>query len=271
MLRFGGTVTLNGLIVYVAYNLDKVLLGRVWGPVALGYYGTATQLINVPTANLNKAVGGVTFSALSRLQHDLTRFRNYFLKGYALVLSMTLPLTVFAAMFAEDIVLVVLGPKWTEAVPIFRLLTPTILVFGMIDPLAWLLLSSGRQIRSLKMALVIAAVGHHLVFHRTALWPQGRCMRIFDRNGALAHPAPDLVRSGHGVLLLGPHSHSGPAFACGGRSRCGRVCRAILLRSIAIAIHQVAIRGRRHVCRLCRHPPFCDGAERFLFRSAASA
>ena len=158
MLRFGGTVTLNGLIVYFAYNLDKVLLGRVWGPVALGYYGTATQLINVPTANLNKAVGGVTFSALSRLQHDLTRFRNYFLKGYALVLSMTLPLTVFAAMFAEDIVLVVLGPKWTEAVPIFRLLTPTILVFGMIDPLAWLLLSSGRQMRSLKMALVIAVL-----------------------------------------------------------------------------------------------------------------
>ena len=120
MLRFGGTVTLNGLIVYFAYNLDKVLLGRVWGPVALGYYGTASQLINVPTANLNKAVGGVTFSALSRLQHDLIRFKNYFLKGYALVLSMTLPLTVFAAMFAGDIVLVVLGPKWTEAVPIFR-------------------------------------------------------------------------------------------------------------------------------------------------------
>ena len=158
LLRFGGTVVLNGLIVYIAYNFDKLLIGRVWGPQALGYYGTATQLINVPTANLNKAVGGVAFSALSRLQDDVTRYLNYFLKGYTLVVSMTLPITVFGAVFAEDVILAVLGPKWTDAIPIFRLLTPTILVFGMIDPTAWLLFASGRQVRSLKIALVIAVL-----------------------------------------------------------------------------------------------------------------
>jgi PST family polysaccharide transporter len=30
MMRFGGTLTLNGLVLYVAYNLEKVLLGRFW-------------------------------------------------------------------------------------------------------------------------------------------------------------------------------------------------------------------------------------------------
>ena len=158
MLRFGGTVVLNGAVVYIAYNFDKLLIGRVWGPQALGYYGTATQLINVPTANLNKAVGGVAFSALSRLQDDLARHLNYFLKGYTLVVSMTLPITVFGAVFSEDVVLAVLGPKWMDAIPIFRLLTPTILVFGMIDPTAWLLFASGRHVRSLKIALVIAVL-----------------------------------------------------------------------------------------------------------------
>ena len=37
MLRFGGALTLNGLIVYVAYNLEKVLLGRYWGAAAVVY------------------------------------------------------------------------------------------------------------------------------------------------------------------------------------------------------------------------------------------
>ncbi|MGY4286390.1 O-antigen/teichoic acid export membrane protein [Bradyrhizobium sp. LM2.7] len=32
MLRFGGTLTLNSLIVYFAYNFEKVLIGRSWGP-----------------------------------------------------------------------------------------------------------------------------------------------------------------------------------------------------------------------------------------------
>ena len=59
-------------------------------------------------------------------------------------------------LLAEDIILVVLGPKWQDAAAIFRLLAPTILVFGIINPLAWLLQSVGLQERSLKIALVIA-------------------------------------------------------------------------------------------------------------------
>ncbi|MGH9550167.1 MAG: oligosaccharide flippase family protein, partial [Terriglobales bacterium] len=38
MLRFGGTITLNALIAYVAYNFDKVLVGRYYGPGMLGIY-----------------------------------------------------------------------------------------------------------------------------------------------------------------------------------------------------------------------------------------
>lgn len=156
MLRFGGTVTLNNMVVYLAYNFEKLLLGRFWGADALGLYGRAYQLINIPTQNLNLAIGGVAFAALSRLQHDPVRLGNYFLKGYRLANSLTLPTTVFCALFADDIVLVLLGPKWMDATPIFRLLSPTILVFGMINPFSWLLLSTGLQERSLKIALVIA-------------------------------------------------------------------------------------------------------------------
>ena len=98
----------------------------------------------------------VAFSALSRLQNDPVRLRNYFLKGYSFVNSMTIPTTLFCALFADDIVLLALGPKWTDAVPIFRLLAPTVLIFGIINPLAWLLISTGLQGRSLRIALVIA-------------------------------------------------------------------------------------------------------------------
>src|SRR5208283_3427316 len=135
MMHFGGTVTLNGLVAYVAYNFEKVLLGRFWGADAMGIYGRAYQLVNIPTDNLNSAVGEVAFSALSRVKEDASRFRSYFLKGYSLVLALTLPLTVVCTLFANDVILVILGPKWTEAVPIFRLLAPTILVFALINPL----------------------------------------------------------------------------------------------------------------------------------------
>jgi PST family polysaccharide transporter len=156
MLKFGGTITLNGLVVYVGYNFEKLLLGRFWGAAALGLYGRAYQLIKLPTDLLNYSLGSVAFPALSRVQGDPKLFRSYFLKGYSLVLTMTVPLTIMCALFANEIVAVFLGPKWTEAAVMFRLLAPTVLVFAAINPLGWLLYAAGLVGRSLRLALVIA-------------------------------------------------------------------------------------------------------------------
>ena len=173
MMRFGGTLTLNGLIMYFAMNLDKVLLGRFWGVDALGLYGRAYQLINIPTDNLNNAAGGVVFAALSRLQNEPRRMRSYFLKGYSLVLSLTVPIAFISGLFGSDIIHVFLGPKWSSAIPVFRLLTPTTLGFAILAPLGWLLSACGLVERGLKIAMTIAPLlilGYAIGLH----WgPQG--------------------------------------------------------------------------------------------------
>ena len=156
MLQFGGTLTLNGILAYLAYNAEKVMIGRFWGADAIGIYGGAYYLVTLPTDNLNSAVGEVAFSALSRLQHDPMRFRSYFLKGFSLILGLTLPITFACALFADDIVFVLLGPKWTDAAAIVRLIAPTIAICAIINPLGWLLYSMGMVARSLKIALVFA-------------------------------------------------------------------------------------------------------------------
>ena len=156
MMRFGGTLTLSGLVFYVATNFEKVLLGRFWGAEALGIYGRAYQLIRIPTDNLNSAVGDVAFSALSRIQHDPSRLKRFFLKGYSLVLAITVPSTIACGLFAHDMIIVLLGAKWKEVAGIFRVLAPMMLVFAILNPLGWLLNAMGLVGRGLKIALVIA-------------------------------------------------------------------------------------------------------------------
>jgi O-antigen/teichoic acid export membrane protein len=158
MIRYGGTVTLNSVIVYVAYNIDKVLLGRFWGAEILGIYGRAYQLINLPTENLNSSIGQVAFPALARVQDNPERLRSYFLKGYELFLSLVMPITVGCALFADDIVRVFLGSKWDAAAPVFRLLAPTILTFSLVNPLSWLMMATGHAARSLRIAAVFAPI-----------------------------------------------------------------------------------------------------------------
>ena len=158
MIHFGGTLTLNSLVAYVAYNAEKVMLGRFWGADAIGIYGRAYQLINIPTENLNSAIGQVAFSALSRLQDDPIRLKNYFLKGLSLILGLTLPITIACALFADDVVFVFLGPKWKDTATIVRLLAPTIVIFAIINPLGWLMYSIGLVSRSLRIAPIFAPV-----------------------------------------------------------------------------------------------------------------
>jgi PST family polysaccharide transporter len=158
MLKYGGTVTVNSVISYLTNNADKVLLGRFWGPEALGIYGRAYQLINIPSDNLNATLGLVAFPAWSRVQNDPSRLRSHFLRGYGLFLSLVLPITLACGMFAEDIVRVFLGPQWSGAAPIFRLMVPTVLVFALINPLGWLMLSLGYATRSLRIASLVAPV-----------------------------------------------------------------------------------------------------------------
>jgi PST family polysaccharide transporter len=106
----------------------------------------------LPVQQLNTAVTGVAFPALSRIQHDAERLARSFLRGYSLLISSTIPITITCALFAEEIVRIVLGAKWMEAAPIFRLLAPVALVFAVANPLSWLVMSTGRAGRALSMS-----------------------------------------------------------------------------------------------------------------------
>ena len=229
MIRFGGTVTANSIVVYTAYNLEKLLLGRFWGADALGIYGRAYQLVSLPTDNLNAAIGDVALSALSRVKDDASRLRSYFLKAYSLVVSVTLPITIACILFADDLIFIVLGPKWSGAAPIFRSLAPTILIFALINPMWWLLVSKGLVGRSLRIALVLAPLvmtsyavglpygpnGVALAFSTTmTLWViphlawcvHGTGVSLKDIGSAISRPLLSAIvaaaLAGAGVLLL---------------------------------------------------------------------
>ena len=151
MLHFGGLATCNSFVVFLAWNAEKLLLGRFWGADALGLYGRAYQLVTLPVQQLNTAVTGVAFPALSRIQHDAERLARSFLRGYSLLISSTIPITITCALFAEEIVGIVLGAKWMAAAPIFRLLAPVAFVFAVANPLSWLVSSTGRIGRALSI------------------------------------------------------------------------------------------------------------------------
>ena len=196
MLRFGGVVTIQVVLHYAAQNIDKVLLGRFRGADTLGIYGRAYQLVAMPMTNLSAAVGWVAFSALSRIQDDPRRYRSYFLKGYGVVVSLVVPILVFATVFADDIVRVVLGAQWTDVSLIFQLLAPAALVPDS---------HRGPHVLAAPFARDGGAFPpDHVCTHRCDsrclhCWHTPRCHRhrigVLDRAVALAGAMPRVVRA----------------------------------------------------------------------------
>lgn len=158
MVNFGSTVTLNGIVVYVAYNTEKILLGRYWGAAPLGIYGRAYQLATLPVQQLINAVHTVAFSVLSRMQNEVDRLRRAYLKSVTLIVSLTIPVVISSALFADEIVRVVLGPRWIDSAPVLRLLAPTVMFLALVNPFSWFLRATGRVGRSLKTAFLICPV-----------------------------------------------------------------------------------------------------------------
>jgi PST family polysaccharide transporter len=158
MVHFGSIATCNSLVVFLAWNADNILVGRFWGADALGLYGRAYQLATLPVQQLTGALSTVAFTAFSRIQDDPERLAGAFLRAYTLLVSATVPIAICCPLFAQEIVYLVLGAKWAEAAPIFRLLAPTVLVFALANPLSWLVMSMGRVRRAASISAATTPV-----------------------------------------------------------------------------------------------------------------
>lgn len=147
MLAFGGYLTGFSIVNYFARNLDKVLLGRYWGSQSVGLYTKAYSLLLLPIGQITAPISAVAVPALSRLQNEPERFRNYYLKAIKLIAYITMPIVVAMAALSNEIVGLVLGRQWLNAGPIFMILAVAALLQPVAATVGWVYVSLGQTRR----------------------------------------------------------------------------------------------------------------------------
>jgi O-antigen/teichoic acid export membrane protein len=158
LLAFGLNVSLGSLLWFFYSNSDFAIVGKLAGPVALGYYALAFQLISLPVQKLTANVNQVAYPVFCRLQHDRTRLRDWYLRLTVLLGFFGTPALVGLALVAEDAFVAILGPQWLSAVVPFQLLSAAgvLMVFGASLPP--LLNAVGRPDINVKYALTCTLV-----------------------------------------------------------------------------------------------------------------
>lgn len=122
LLHFGGGFTIGRYFNYLALQGDNLVVGRWLGPVALGLYGRAYQLMANPAALFGDILDKVLFPTMARVQDDPVRLRETYRRGVTLIALVILPSSVVLYVLAPELIRVALGPAWEGVVAPFRIL-----------------------------------------------------------------------------------------------------------------------------------------------------
>lgn len=129
--RYGLRHTAISFTEFVSANADAALIGRLIGEAGLGLYNRAQLLVYQPVDKAAGILTRVLFPLVAQIQHQSARVGALFLLGIGLigVFAGAVALAVCAA--APEVVAVLLGPQWTRAVPVVRLLALVVPVVFM--------------------------------------------------------------------------------------------------------------------------------------------
>lgn len=116
LLSYSGAVTGTRLVVFGIRNVDNLIVGRMLGAVALGYYGLAYRLMLIPIQRFADVLANVTLPAFARMDDDPLRLGNAFLRAVRVLASVVLPITIGTAVTAPLLVPLLFGDQWEPAV-----------------------------------------------------------------------------------------------------------------------------------------------------------
>src|SRR2546427_7363707 len=151
LIKFGRDITAFNVIVFFASSVDQILIGKVYGATQLGFYRQAYQLVFWPVMQLIAPVSRVAAPTLSFLQDNAERYRKVYRKVLMTTNFILMPMLLFSAIYSREIVSLVLGAKWIEAAPIFRILALAVFIIPASSTTGLLLVTCGKTKRYLKL------------------------------------------------------------------------------------------------------------------------
>lgn len=141
----GKWVTSYGVMHYFAENGDNIIVGRLLGSYPLGLYQTAYKISLLPISEVVDVVSKVIFPVYTKIADDKSRLFRAFIKTNLLTLCVSFLVGAIVFVFSREIVLVVLGSKWLDAVPVLRILAVYGILRTIAGPSSALFLSLGKQ------------------------------------------------------------------------------------------------------------------------------
>jgi O-antigen/teichoic acid export membrane protein len=160
LLRYGTPLAGSAIIVFAVTNVDQLVVGRMLGATALGFYVLAANLAAWPVTIFSRPVRSVAPATFSRLQHDRTAMRTGFLSAAALLGAVTLPVCLMISGSSVPLIGFAYGMRWMHAAQalVWLSLLAALRIFFELTYDYFVVLARTRVVFTVQLAWLVALI-----------------------------------------------------------------------------------------------------------------
>ena len=141
---FGSKIFGYTLLKHILRNTDSVLIGAMFGPEKLGLYNFAQRVTMAPTKGIQAGIATFLFPKASKLQDDPDGLKELYLLAYKSLNYLLLVFSFVMVTSGVEILPLVFGKQWAEAIPLVRILILVLLLGPALAPLGELMKATNR-------------------------------------------------------------------------------------------------------------------------------
>ena len=170
MLSYGRWILLFGVAVVAGENGAGIIIGRILGAAALGYFQLANRITSLAVRQLGITIHRVAFPAYSELQDSAERLRDAYGKIAGVSAAISIPAAVGIFCMGRDFTRIFLGTKWMPMVPALLILSLSSLIVSIVWTGRPVFMGRGRPDIAFYMQLAMCATLFSLIYPFSHRW-----------------------------------------------------------------------------------------------------
>ena len=170
LFGFGRWILGSGILVFLTTQGDDIFVGKLLGATVLGFYQMAYRISNMSATEITHVISQVTFPAYSKLQDDILKLREAYLKVLQVTAFLSFPIAGLIFVLAHDFTRIFLGEKWMPMVPAIMVLVLAGLVRSIVATTGPIFYAVGKPKIETRWQVIRLFVIAALIYPFTIKW-----------------------------------------------------------------------------------------------------
>lgn len=203
LFRFSKWLMINNIFYFLNNRSPGMIVGKIISPEAAGFFTIAQEVSTLPTSDVAANITAATYPGYCKISHLPVELKKLYLTVMESISFFVIPAGVGISMVAHVLVPVVLGPKWTDAIPLVQLIALSGALMAMSSNTGAIFMAMGRPRVSTMMGLFRFIVSIPLILWMASiLGLEGVALAILGSSLLIFIASTGLVHFGLKVPLI---------------------------------------------------------------------